>query len=46
MAMLGKENVCFGDCLNAKFESGPFLGELGEVSADGIPKKFIWAHGI
>ena len=42
----GKEELCFGDCLNLNFERGPFLRELGNVPEDVIPKKFIWAHSI
>jgi hypothetical protein len=42
----GKEELCFGDCLNLNFEKGPFLRELGQVPDDVIPKKFIWAHSL
>ena len=42
----GKQYLCFGDCLNVKFEQGPFLGDLGEVQDEFVPKKFVWAHGI
>ena len=44
--LVGKSHHCFGDCMNINFEKGPFLSELGNVSEDSIPKKFIWAHGI
>lgn len=45
-ALAGKNLHCFGDCLNVKFEKGPFLNELGDIPDDSIPKKFIWPHGI
>lgn len=45
-ALKGKEELCFGDCLNVNFERGPFLNELGNVSDDVIPKKFIWGHSL
>jgi len=44
--LLGKEELCFGDCLNINFEKGPFLNEMGNVSEDFIPKKFIWPHSL
>ena len=44
--LIGKSNHCFGDCLNANFEQGPFLKDLGTVPEDSIPKKFIWSHGL
>ena len=44
--LLGKEELCFGDCINLQLEKGPFLKELGNVPDDVIPKKFIWAHGL
>jgi hypothetical protein len=43
---MGKDEICFGDCLNLNFEKGPFLHELGKVPEDAIPKKFIWAHSL
>jgi hypothetical protein len=46
LSLVGGQEFCFADCLNVKFEEGPYLNELGEVPADSIPKKFIWAHGI
>ncbi len=45
-ALKGREEVCFGDCLNINFEKGPYLNELGQVPEDAIPKKFIWAHSL
>lgn len=42
----GKEELCFGDCMNLNFERGPFLKELGQVAEDAIPKKFIWPHSL
>ena len=42
----GKEELCFGDCVNLAFERGPFLNELGNVPEDAIPKKFIWSHSL
>jgi hypothetical protein len=45
-ALKGQEEICFGDCLNLNFEKGPFLKELGKVSDDVIPKKFIWPHSL
>jgi hypothetical protein len=44
--LLGKEEICFGDCLNLNFEKGPYLRELGKVPEDAVPKKFIWAHSL
>ena len=44
--LMGKKEICFGDCLNINFEKGPFLKELGEVPDDSIPKKFIWSHTL
>ena len=43
-ALLGKQEVCFGDCLNINFENGPWLNTLGAVPEDAVPKKFIWGH--
>ena len=43
---VGNSEVCFGDCLNINFEDGPHLNQLGEVSQDFIPKKFIWGHSL
>ena len=43
---LGKNEVCFGDCLNINFEKGPWLRTLGEVPEDAVPKKFIWGHEV
>jgi hypothetical protein len=40
----GKKEICFADCLNVNFEKGPFLNEMGPVSDDVIPKKFVWPH--
>lgn len=45
-ALMGKNELCFGDCLNLNFERGPFLNELGAVPEDAVPKKFIWAHSL
>jgi hypothetical protein len=45
-ALKGKEELCFGDCLNLNFERGPFLNELGPIPDDAIPKKFIWPHSV
>ena len=42
----GKEEICFGDCINLNFERGPFLKELGNVGEELIPKKFIWPHSL
>lgn len=44
--LLGKNEVCFSDCLNMQFEKGPFLKDLGTVPEGSIAKKFIWTHGI
>jgi hypothetical protein len=44
--LVGKDELCFGDCLNLNFEKGPFLNELGNVAEDVIPKKFIWPHSL
>ena len=44
--LIGKNEICFGDCMNINLEQGPFLRELGEVPEDAIPKKFIWGNGI
>ena len=44
--LIGKQEICFGDCLNVNWEKGPFLKELGQVSDDVIPKKFIWGHSL
>ena len=44
--LIGKNEICFGDCMNVNFEQGPFLRELGDVPEGAIPKKFIWGHGI
>ena len=44
--VLGKNEICFGDCININFERGPYLRELGNVPEDAIPKKFIWPHGL
>jgi hypothetical protein len=46
LSLIGGNEICFGNCLNVKFEEGPYLNELGQVPEDSIPKKFIWAHGI
>ena len=40
--IVGKNYICFGDCLNINFEKGPYLHEYGQVPQDAIPKKFIW----
>ena len=45
-ALKGREEICFGDCLNLNFEKGPYLRELGTISDEVIPKKFIWAHSL
>ena len=45
-ALLGKEEICFGDCLNINWEKGPFLSELGNIPEDAVPKKFIWPHSL
>ena len=45
-ALVGKAHHCFGDCMNVKFETGPFLKDLGQLPEDAIPKKFIWAHTL
>jgi len=45
-SLKGKEEFCLGDCLNINFEKGPFLRELGNVSDEYVPKKFIWAHSL
>ena len=42
----GKNYDCFHDCLNLKFENGPFLRELGEIPEGAIPKKFVWTNGM
>lgn len=41
--LLGKNYVCFGNCMNINLENGPYLSELGNLSEDDIPKKFIWS---
>ena len=43
--LMNDDAFCFGDCMNINLENGPYLNEMGEVPADAIPKKFIWAHG-
>ena len=45
-SLVGKSEICFGDCVNVNFENGPYLRELGDVPEDAIPKKFIWGHSI
>ena len=45
-ALMGKQEICFGDCLNINFEKGPYLTTLGEVPEESIPKKFIWSHTL
>ena len=45
-ALIGRKHHCFADCLNVRFEEGPYLSELGTVPEDAIPKKFVWAHGL
>ena len=45
-ALLGNQELCFGDCLNINLENGPFLRELGDVPEDVIPKKFIWSSSL
>jgi hypothetical protein len=42
--LYGKDELCFGDCLNINFERGPYLNEMGAIPEDAIPKKFIWPH--
>ena len=42
--LIGKQEICFGDCMNVNFENGPYLKTLGEVPEDRVPKKFIWGH--
>jgi hypothetical protein len=44
--IVGKDEICFGDCLNINFERGPFLNELGAVSDEFIAKKFVWPHSL
>lgn len=44
--LVGKNEVCFSDCLNINFEKGPYLKELGNVPEDVIPKKFVWNHSV
>jgi len=46
IALVGKDYVNFGDCMNVKFEEGPYLRELGDIPEGAIPKKFVWAHGL
>ena len=41
-----KGHDCFGDCMNANLERGPFLKDLGDIPEGAIPKKFLWPHGI
>ena len=43
---MGKQEVCFGDCLNLNFENGPYLNQLGKVPEDAVPKKFIWGYSL
>ena len=45
-ALIGKGHHCYGDCLNANFENGPYLKDLGDIPEGSIPKKFVWSHGI
>ena len=45
-ALVGKQELCFGDCLNVNFERGPFLHELGNIPEYSIAKKFIWPHSF
>ena len=42
----GGQEICFGDCMNINLEKGPYLRDIGTVSEDAIPKKFVWAHSI
>jgi hypothetical protein len=45
ISLMGKNNVCFSDCMNIQFENhGPRLSDMGEVPADSIPVKFVWAE--
>jgi hypothetical protein len=44
--LMGKDEICFGDCLNINWERGPFLNELGNVPDDLVAKKFIWPHSL
>ena len=46
LMLIGRPEVCFGDCVNINFEKGPYLKELGEVPEDSIPKKFVWSHNV
>ena len=43
-SLQGKNQICFGDCMNINLEKGPWLKTLGNVPEDAVPKKFIWAH--
>ena len=44
--LYGKQELCFGDCLNINLEKGPWLKTLGEVPEDSVPKKFVWGHSM
>ena len=44
--LYGKQEICFGDCLNINFEKGPYLHQLGDVPEDAVPKKFVWGHSL
>ena len=44
--LYGKQEVCFGDCMNINFENGPYLNQLGKVPEESVPKKFIWGYSL
>ena len=46
LLIAGKQELCFGDCMNINLEKGPFLKELGKVPEDAVPKKFLWSHTL
>lgn len=44
--LYGKQEICFGDCMNINFEKGPYLNQLGKVPEDAVPKKFVWGYSL
>ena len=46
LTLAGKQELCFGDCMNINLEKGPFLRELGNIPEDSVPKKFVWPHTL
>jgi hypothetical protein len=44
--LIGKQELCFGDCMNINLERGPYLKDLGDVPEESIPVKFVWPNTI